>query len=179
MYSLVATADRRDSLIFKAGMVLLGTGVITASSYVSVPMYPVPMTMQTLAIMLIGASCGPKAGFATVMAWLMEAAIGLPVLAGGMGGLAAFAGPTAGFLFVFPFAAALSGLIAGESRNVLRLSFAVAAGCALSLTGGWAWLATVYGMGATAAFMAGVAPFMLGEAVKAGIGGTALRLARK
>lgn len=176
MHSLVVTADRKAGLLRNTGLVLLGTGILTASSYVAVPMYPVPMTMQTLAVTLIGAGCGARLGMLTVAFWLMEAAMGLPVLAGGAGGIAAFAGPTAGYLLVFPFAAALSGLIAGKSRHVLRLFAAMVAGNALCLIGGGAWLAVL--SGAQNAWIVGVLPFILGGLVKSGIGASALRLAR-
>jgi biotin transport system substrate-specific component len=92
----------------KAAAVLLGTLVLAIASQISVPMVPVPMTMQTLAVILIGALYGWRLGALTILAWLGEAALGLPVLAGGNGGLAPFMGPTGGYLVSFPFVAAWS-----------------------------------------------------------------------
>ena len=90
---------------------LAGIAALTVSSYVSLPMYPVPVTLQTLVVVLLGAVAGPRAGAAIVLAWLGLALAGAPVLAGGKTGLIAFAGPTAGYLFAFPVAAFLAGFL--------------------------------------------------------------------
>src|SRR3546814_16627125 len=84
------------SLGRKALFVALGTLVLAASSWIEVPMVPVPMTMQTYAIVLIGALCGWRLAGAVVLAYLGEAVIGLPVLSGGASGPIHFVGPTAG-----------------------------------------------------------------------------------
>ena len=78
--------------------VLFGTLVLAVSSQITVPMVPVPITLQTLVVPMIGALYGWRLGLATVLAWLGEAMIGLPVLQGGTGGLLPFVGPTAGYL---------------------------------------------------------------------------------
>jgi len=67
----------------QAALVLVGTGVLTASSYISIPMVPVPGSMQTFAVLMVGALYGWRLGGITVLAWLLEAALGMPVLAGG------------------------------------------------------------------------------------------------
>ncbi|MBN9262586.1 MAG: biotin transporter BioY, partial [Hyphomicrobium sp.] len=100
------------SLAVQVGAVLFGTALMTASSYVSVPMFPVPMTMQTLAVTLIGALYGWRLGAITIAVWLMQGALGLPVFSNGTGGIARLAGPTAGYLFAFPVAAMLTGWLA-------------------------------------------------------------------
>src|SRR3546814_2110477 len=96
-------------------------------------MWPVPMTMQTFAVLLIGLAYGSRLGTATVALYLFEGAIGLPVLATGAG-LAYFAGPTAGYLFGFVAAAAFVGRLAGRGRSeehtselqsLMRISYAV------------------------------------------------------
>src|SRR5262245_26439029 len=106
-------------LVHKALAVLIGTAFLPVSSWIEVPMYPVPVTMQTFAVTMIGALYGWRLGGLTVIAWLMEGMVGLPVLAGGAGGLVHFAGPTAGYLFGFPVVAAFVGLLAerGMTRN--------------------------------------------------------------
>ena len=93
----------------QAGLVLAGTVVLTLSSYVSIPLSPVPVSMQTFAVLMVGALYGWRLGGLTVLAWLLEAALGMPVLAGGKGGLAPFFGPTGGYLFAFPVGAVLMG----------------------------------------------------------------------
>lgn len=165
----------------KAVAVLLGTLVLAIASQISVPMLPVPMTMQTLAVILIGALYGWRLGAITILAWLGEAALGLPVLANGNGGIAPFMGPTAGYLASFPLVAVLVGWLAERGWNGSRPAFAFAAmllGHALCLAFGAAWLATL--IGAEKAVLAGVVPFLLGSLVKSGLGAAILvALARR
>ncbi|WP_186417915.1 biotin transporter BioY [Bosea sp. CS1GBMeth4] len=155
----------------RAAAVLLGTLVLATASQISVPMLPVPMTMQTLAVTLIGALYGWRLGALTILAWLGEAALGLPVLANGSGGIAPFMGPTAGYLASFPLAGALVGWLAERGWNGSRPALALAAmllGHALCLLLGGLWLATL--IGAEKAMLAGVVPFLLGSLVKSGLG---------
>ena len=84
----------------KVMMVLAGSAFIAVAAQISVPMLPVPMTLQTLAILMVGFAYGSRLGAVTLLAYLAEGAMGLPVFANGMNGLA-FAGPTAGFLLGF------------------------------------------------------------------------------
>ena len=159
----------------KAAAVVLGTLVLAIASQISVPMLPVPMTMQTLAVTLIGALYGWRLGALTILVWLGEAALGLPVLANGNGGLAPFMGPTAGYLVSFPLVAALVGWLAERGGNGGRPAFAFVSmllGHALCLALGGLWLATL--IGADKAMLAGVVPFLLGSLVKSGLGAAIL-----
>lgn len=149
----------------------IGICVLTASSYVSVPMFPVPVTMQTLAIVLVGALAGPRLGAAMVISWLGLAMMGAPVLAGGKAGFAAFAGPTAGYLAAFPIAAFLAGYIARLNHPAVHFIGFLALH-ALILGMGWAWLSAV--IGAQAAFASGVAPFLIGAGIKSGLAASLL-----
>lgn len=162
-------------LAWQAGAVVLGTLFLALSSYVEVPMVPVPVTMQTFAVMLVGALYGWRLGALTILAWLGEAATGLPVLANGSGGLAPFMGPTAGYLASFPLVAALVGWLSERGWNGNRPAFAFAAmllGHALCLLFGGLWLATLFG--AEKAMLVGVVPFLLGSLVKSGLGAAIL-----
>lgn len=147
----------------------IGLIALTASSYASVPMYLVPMTLQTLAVLLTGAMAGPRLGAAIVLAWLVLALTGAPVLSGGKAGLAALTGGTAGFLLSFPVAAYFAGLLplwrgrTGFAR--LMAAFLLLHG--LILMAGWGRLSLM--IGAEAAFTAGVAPFLPGAAVKSAL----------
>jgi biotin transport system substrate-specific component len=177
---MLALPRRIDGSLRRAGAVLVGTAILTLSSYVQVPMLPVPMTMQTLAVTLIGATMGRRWGVAAVLTWLAAAFVGLPVLAGDhLTGPGAFVGPTAGYLVSFPFAAALTGWLAerGWNRHLGAAFAAMLAGNALILALGWAWLAGLFGP--QTAFAIGIAPFALGGVVKAGIGATTVRLLGK
>lgn len=160
----------------KAAVVALGTLLLAASSWVEVPMVPVPMTMQTYAVLLVGALCGWRLGLATVLAWLGEAALGLPVLAGGAGGLAHFAGPTGGYLVAFPLAAALVGFCAerGWSRGNAPAFAVMLAGHAVIFALGVAWLAGLIGLEKAIAF--GFTPFLPGTVLKSALAVASLRL---
>lgn len=166
---------RARPLATKAAAVLLGTLVLALSSQISVPMVPVPVTMQTLAVTLIGALYGWRLATLTILAWLLEAALGLPVLASGKAGLAPFIGPTGGYLFAFPIVGALVGWLAERGWNGGRpmLAFvSMLAGNALCLLLGALWLATL--IGPERAIMAGVVPFLLGGVLKSALGAAIL-----
>lgn len=159
--------DRLRTLTRSAVLVVLGTMVLAASSWVEVPMIPVPMTLQTLAVCMIGALYGARLGTITVLAWLGQAALGAPVLAGGGGGWAAFFGPTAGYLAAFPLMAGLMGFAAQRGwlarGPVMGLSIAMAAhGLCFAL--GVSWLAQMIGW--EGAVSGGFAPFVPGLILK-------------
>ena len=118
---------RGQSAAIKVLAVLFGTLVLTASSHISVPMVPVPMTMQTLAVTLVGALYGWRLGGLTILVWLAQGALGLPVFAGGTGGLARFLGPTGGYLLAFPVAGALTGWLVERGWHGGRVVLAFAA----------------------------------------------------
>lgn len=171
---------QRASLIWKGVAVLLGTGILAASSYIEVPMIPVPITMQTFAVTLIGALYGWRLGAATVIAWLAEAIVGMPILAGGAAGFAPFIEPTAGYLFAFPIIAALTGFLAEKGWNGHRpaLVFAsMALANLLCLFIGGAVLAFM--IGGEKALTLGVLPFLIGAALKSALGAAVLRLLAK
>lgn len=165
------------SITTQIGAVVIGSLILTLSSYVVVPMVPVPITLQTLAVTLVGALYGPRLGAVTVLAWLAQGAAGLPVLAGGAGGLPHFFGPTGGYLLSFPLVALLTGWLAergwtGERTGLASLSFLL--GNALCLVIGGLWLAVV--IGPAAAFAHGVAPFLIGGILKSVVGACLLRV---
>ncbi|MEB2349033.1 MAG: biotin transporter BioY [Comamonadaceae bacterium] len=161
----------------QAALVLVGTGVLTASSYVSIPMVPVPVSMQTFAVLMVGALYGWRLGGITVLAWLLEAALGMPVLAGGKAGLAPFVGPTAGFLFAFPVGAVLMGWLAArgfDGAHPVRAFGAMLLCTTLILAIGGLWLGTM--IGAAKGWALGVAPFLVGDVVKSALGAASLVL---
>jgi biotin transport system substrate-specific component len=179
--SLAPSPSRLNSFAFAAGRgwlsgrplslqlaaVLLGTLVLAASSQVQVPMIPVPMTMQTLAVTLVGAFYGWRLGSLTVLAWLLEGALGMPVFAGGGAGLARFMGPTGGYLLAFPLVAALTGWLAERGwtgANLIRSFASMLTGNLLCLAIGGAWLAAAIGW--DKALSVGVLPFLMGGVLK-------------
>jgi len=158
-------------------LVLGGTAVLAASSYVSIPMQPVPVSLQTFAVLMVGALYGWRLGGLTVLAWLLEAALGMPVLAGGKGGLAPFFGPTAGYLLAFPLGAVLMGWLAArgwDGAHPLRAFGAMLLCTTLILLLGGAWLGAM--IGAAKGWQLGVMPFLVGDVVKSALGAATLAL---
>jgi len=156
--------------------VALGTLVLAISSQIEVPMIPVPITLQTLIVPLIGALYGWRLGMATVLAWLGEAMLGLPVLAGGAGGLPHFAGPTAGYLVSFPIIAAMTGYLAERGWNCNRVGFAFVSfliANVVCLALGAVWLSSIIGVEKAIAF--GVTPFLIGALIKSALGAAILK----
>src|SRR3954471_1126095 len=123
-------------------LIALGTALMALSAKVNLPLPYVPMTLQTLVVLMIGAAYGWRLGSATMIAYLAEGAMGLPVFAGPVGGIAPLVGPTAGYLFGFIGAAFVTGWLAerGWDRSVTLL-FAAMAGRPILLSGRGLWLA--------------------------------------
>lgn len=164
-------------LVWQVGAVVLGTLFLTLSSYVEVPMVPVPVTMQTFAVTLVGALYGWRLGAITIIAWLAEAVAGLPVLSGGAAGAQHFVGPTAGYLFAFPVVGALVGFLAERGwngRSPLLAFVSMLLGNALCLVLGAAWLTVLFG--AEVAWTSGVTPFIVGGVLKSALGAALLAL---
>lgn len=167
-----------SSLLGTAVLVLGGSWVIALAAQISVPMLPVPMTLQMLAILTIGFAFGARLGGITLLAYLAQGAMGLPVFANGMNGLA-FAGPTAGFLIGFVGVAYLAGLAAdrGLARTFPGTALSAVAISALLYIPGVAWpmaVASMFGidaswvgLGADKIWQYFMAPFLLGDLVKA------------
>jgi biotin transport system substrate-specific component len=161
-------------------LAVAGTALLTLSAKVQVPMWPVPMTMQTFAVLVIGAAFGWRLGVATVALYLAEGAFGLPVFANaperGMG-LAYMMGPTGGYLIGFLVAAGVLGWLAerGWDRSVWRTLAGMTLGTALIFACGFAYLSTL--AGTEAAWTAGVLPFLPGAALKIALAAAVLPLA--
>jgi biotin transport system substrate-specific component len=166
------------SLVRSIVLVLAGTALLTISAKIQVPFWPVPMTLQTLAVMLIAATYGSRLAVVTVLAYIAEGAIGLPVFANTppqIAGPAYLIGPTAGYIWGWVVAAAIIGLAAdrGASRSIGKLFVAILIGEVVLFAMGFAWLAWFatlssgdVGLGAEKALAAGVTPFLLGDLLK-------------
>jgi biotin transport system substrate-specific component len=153
----------------QAALVIGGSLLIALSAQVSVPMIPVPMTLQTLAVLLVGLVYGSRLGALTLLAYLAEGAAGLPVFANGSAGIAHLAGPTAGFLWGFVAMAWLAGYAVerGIARGFLPTAAVAIAVSALLYLPGVLWLAHATPLDLQGALKAGMLPFLLGDAVKA------------
>lgn len=150
----------------RLGLVLGFVLLMIAGAYVDVPMHPVPMTLQSLFILLAGLVLGPKDGFLAVVAYLLAAVTGLPVLSGGASGLEPFTGPTAGYLYVFAPVAFMAGRLTQRitPRSLMIWGPLLFSLHILLLGAGTAWLARELGW--PTALAHGFTPFLLGAAVK-------------
>ena len=159
-------------------LVIAGTALITLSAKVNIPFYPVPMTMQVFAILVIAMAYGFRLGAATLALYLVEGAMGLPVFAGtpekGIG-LAYLLGPTGGYLLGFLFAAMLVGWLAerGFDRSPLKASIAMLAGNIAIYVPGLLWLGGLVGWDKPVLAW-GLYPFLLGDLFKIVLGAALL-----
>jgi biotin transport system substrate-specific component len=153
------------SLPVKGALALLGVGVLAASAHISIPFWPVPMTMESGTVLLLGAAYGSGLAEATLLAFLAAGALGLPVFTAGAG-LAYFAGPTGGYLLGFLLAASFMGFCAsrGWMRGVVGTIAAFLIGTALIYVPGLAWLSML--LGTHKAVALGLVPFLPAEATK-------------
>ena len=142
---------------------------LAAQFVIPLPWTPVPVTGQTFAVLLTGALLGSRMGALAMILYLVEGASGLPFFRSGQGGIAYLLfSPTAGYLFSYPLAAFLTGWLAerGWDKSYWKAAAAMALGSLVILLCGWSWLALLYAPTPLDAWRAGVAPFLLGDAVK-------------
>ena len=159
---------RSPAAIWKLALVLAGSATIAIAAQITVPMIPVPMTLQTLAVLMVGLAFGARLGAATLLAYLAEGALGLPVFANAGYGLATLMGPTGGYLFGFVAAAYLAGALAerGWDRSIVKTALAMALGNLAIYLPGLLQLHLVTGADLSSVWAWGAAPFLLGDAVK-------------
>lgn len=177
LVTLALPQDRNARLVVQVLLVLAGTALLALAAKITVPFWPVPMTLQTLAVFLISAVYGRNLAVATLLVYLVQGAIGMPVFATGAG-LAYMAGPTGGYLAGFVVAAAIVGHAAdkGLDRKLFVMFGAMMLGEVAILALGAAWLAVL--MGAEKALAFGVGPFIVTDVVKIALAAVTLRAAR-
>ena len=158
---------KQSKILRNVFIVLMGTVLLAISSKIKIPFYPVPMTMQTLIILFLGITLGWKLGVATVVLYLFEGIIGLPVFSGSPEkgvGIIYFTGPTMGYLIGYLFTVYLAGSF-NFSKNLfikfLQLSFSVSFIYVLGIL----WLGILIGW-EKPLFQMGVQPFLLAELFK-------------
>ena len=150
-------------------LAVVGSLLLTLTAKIQIPFYPVPLTLQTLAVLLIGFTYGPKLAAATVGLYLAQGAMGWPVFAGtpekGLG-LAYMAGPTGGYLAGFLLAAVACGYLAqkGWDRRLSTMLLGMLIGTGIIYLLGAGWLASLIGFDKAIKF--GVTPFLAGDALK-------------
>jgi len=157
-------------------LVIGASAVIAIAAQIAIPIpgTVVPLTLQPLAVLLVGVTLGSSRGAAAAALYLLEGFSGLPVFAQGHGGPIWLAGPTAGYLFSYPFAAFVAGWFSqrGWGSTTLRAVAGMLVALGVIYLGGWSWLAAF--AGAKQAWIAGVRPFILADIVKVAIGASLL-----
>ncbi len=160
----------QNALVRNMILVVLGSIALWISAKISIPFQPVPLTMQTLVVLMIGMAFGSKLGIAAVLLYLAEGAAGLPVFSGTPekgAGLAYMTGTTGGYLFGFVLAAGVVGYLAerGWDRSPVKTAAAMLIGNAVIYIPGLLWLGTIVGWDKPLLAW-GLTPFLAGDAVK-------------
>jgi biotin transport system substrate-specific component len=156
---------------------------LAAQVVVPVPFSPVPMTLQPLAVLVVGGLLGAAGGLAALILYLTLGILGLPVFAGGASGALHLAGPTGGYLLAFPIAAAVTGSLVGRvsqtgKGSLIRVLVACALGMVIIHVGGVAQLALLGGDPGLA-FRVGFIPFLTGDLLKIGLAVALILLASR
>ena len=144
--------------------------LIAVGAYISIPIGPVPIVLQNFFVLLSGLLLGSRWGLISVSVYLIAGAVGLPVFAGGSGGVGRLIGPTGGYLVGFLPAVFIIGLISErKGRQVFLDVVAMLCGTAIIYLLGVTWLKLVTGMNTSKALMVGMYPFLPGDALKIAI----------
>ncbi len=166
---------QQRSWLLDAALVLLFSALVGLTAQVEIPLWPVPLTLQTLGVLFTGAVLGSRRGALALVLYLAEGAAGLPIFAGGASGVAHLLGPTGGYLAGFVVAAGVVGWLAerGWDRRLVWTALAMAAGNVIIYALGVAWLAVYLGDLQTAV-VNGVLIFVPGDLIKIVVAALAL-----
>jgi biotin transport system substrate-specific component len=174
--ALPTISQPRAVLLRNIALAVAGSLLLVLAAKIKVPFWPVPMTLQTLAVLGLGAAYGSRLGAATVALYIAYGLAGLPVFTNTpplAAGPLYLVGPTGGFLVGFVVAAAIAGWAAARGASTLRLLGGLVVAEAVMLALGCLWLALgaqmaggASGVGFAKAFAYGVQPFLLGDALK-------------
>ena len=158
---------QNQKLLKSIFVIVIGSMLLTISAKIKIPFYPVPMTMQTFVVLLMGMSFGYKIGVATVSLYLLEGIFGLPVFSNSPEkgvGLVYFTGPTMGYLIGFLFATFLAGYL-NLKTNIVIIFFKLIFAVSIIYILGVLWLGDLIGWGKPI-IQLGVKPFLLAELFK-------------
>ena len=170
LVSVIWPSRTANNILRNVILALAGTALLTLSAKIQVPFYPVPMTMQTFMVLALGMAYGWRLGGATLLLYLAEGAMGLPVFAGtpekGVG-LAYMLGGTGGYLVGFVLAATLCGWLAerGWDRRFMTTALALLIGNIAIYVPGLLWLGSLFGWDKPILEW-GLTPFLLGDLTK-------------
>ena len=164
---VISTSSKIEKIIKLTLITVVGTILITISAKIKIPFYPVPMTMQTFVILLIGITLGYKVGLATVALYLFEGIMGLPVFASSPEkgiGIVYFVGPTMGYLIGFLVAVYFAGLFKYD-KGIINTFFKLIFSVSFIYILGLIWLGILVGWDKPI-FKLGAQPFLLAELFK-------------
>ncbi len=169
--------------IKRAALVVLGVALLALAAKIKVPMWPVPVTMGTFAVLGIGAAYGARLGLVTILAYMAIGALGFDVFAGSSAekaGLSYMMGGTGGYLLGYVLATGALGLLAarGWDRSMAWMVLALLIGNALIYVPGLLWLGTLYGWDKPILAW-GLTPFLIGDALKLVLAAVVLPMAWK
>ncbi|WP_411035994.1 biotin transporter BioY [Shinella sp. BYT-45] len=170
MHQSAAIRHRPSNVLRYWGLVIGAAALIAVSAKVQLPFWPVPMTLHTLAVLTLSVAMGPRLGLAAMAAYLGAGLTGLPIFSGSPErgiGLSHALGPTGGYLLGFLAASWLTGWLASNG-SALRIAGAMLAGLAVVYAAGLAWLVAF--VPARSLISTGLAPFLLGDLLKTGLG---------
>ena len=178
MISVLWPASGTQAWLRNLVLMVVGSLFVAASAQVQVPMWPVPFTGQTFAVLVVGMAYGSRLGAATLALYLAEGAVGLPVFANFSAGYGVLIGTTGGYLAGFVLAAGLTGYLAerGWDRSVLQTGLAMVAGNLVIYMLGLLWLGTVVGWDKPLLEW-GLYPFLIGDLLKVILAAICLPLA--
>jgi biotin transport system substrate-specific component len=180
IWPLAGDADFTRRALRNVLLAVLGTAFVAAAAQVQIPLWPVPVTGQTFAVLIVGMVFGMRLGAATLLLYMAEGTLGIPVFAKFAAGPAVIAGPTGGYIIGFVLAAGAIGYLAerGWDRNVVATALAMLAGNVLIYVPGLLWLGSVVGWDKPVLEW-GLTPFLLGDALKLALAAALLPLAWK
>jgi len=174
-------ADRIFTRKLATDIVLVASGAALVSllAQLTVPMYPVPITGQTLAVLLVGATLGAVRGIISLSLYAVLGIVGLPVFSDASSGFGIIAGPTGGYIIGFIVSAGLVGWLAQRQwdHRILGAIAAFLAGTVATFAVGMPWLAVVLNLTLEQTLEFGLYPFIIGGLVKAALGAGIIRVA--
>ncbi len=164
--TLIDVLWQRTALWQEALLLVIASGWVALMAQIEIPLWPVPITGQTFGVLLVGAALGSRRGALSLILYLTEGALGLPVFAGGAAGISRIAGPTGGYLIGFVAAAFVIGWLCerGWDRHFLTMALAMLTGNLVIYLFGIPWLAQFTGW--EKVWAAGLLPFLPGDLLK-------------
>lgn len=180
----ILSPRQQRSRVLDAALVVLFSAFVALTAQVEIPLWPVPLTLQTLGVLFTGAVLGSRRGALALLLYLTEGALGLPVFAGGASGVGYMLGPTGGYLVGFVVAAGVVGWLAqrGWDRRLVWAAVAMVIGNVIIYVCGVAWLAVFLG-DLWGALVKGMLLFVVGDLIKIAVAALTLpggwKLARR